>query len=75
MRVNYFLSMLGETLQRMDDPDASYSIAVPDLPQFRGLWARLPALAKSRTQISAIFAGERDEVVHLAEASTFTSVE
>ncbi len=52
MRVNYFLGILGETLQRMDDPNAKYTIALPDLNQYRGLWDRLPALAKSRTNIS-----------------------
>lgn len=55
MRVNYFISILGETLQRMDDPASNYSIALPDLPQYRGLWERLPRLAKSRTKISIIF--------------------
>ena len=54
MRVNYFLGMLGETLQRMDNPAARYSIALPDMKQYRGLWARLPQLAKSRTQISVL---------------------
>ena len=55
MRVNYFLAILGETLQRMADEDAKYSIALPDVPQFRGLWSRLPELAKSRTTITALF--------------------
>ena len=55
MRVNYFISVLGETLQRMDDDCANYSIALPDLPQYRGLWERFPDLAKFRTKISAIF--------------------
>jgi hypothetical protein len=55
MRVNYFLSMLGELLQRMDDPRGRYSIAMPDMKQFRGLWSRLPDLAKTRTTISALF--------------------
>lgn len=55
MRVNYFLGILGETLQRMDDANAMYSIALPDLKQFRNLWSRLPTLAKERTQISALF--------------------
>jgi hypothetical protein len=66
MRVNYFIGMLGETLQRMNDPDAKYSIAVPDLAQFRGLWNRLPELAKRRTGISALFvdaSGSVDEAV------------
>lgn len=55
MRMNYFLSILGELLQRMDDPAARYSIALPDLPQYRGLWERLPTLAKQRTGIDIMF--------------------
>lgn len=55
MRVNYFLAILGELLQRMSDADAHYSIALPDLPQYRGLWNRLPALSKERTTMSALF--------------------
>jgi hypothetical protein len=55
MRVNYFLAIIGETLQRMNDPDSKYSIAFPDMRQFRNLWARLPELAKTRTTISALF--------------------
>jgi len=55
MRVNYFLGILGATLQRMEDSNAKYSIALPDMQQFRNLWGRLPFLAKSRTGISAIF--------------------
>lgn len=55
MRLNYFLAVLGELLQRMDDPKARYSIAVPDMKQFRSLWSRLPAVARTRTQITALF--------------------
>ena len=55
MRANYFLSMLGELLQRMDDPDARYSIALPDMAQYRRLWERLPTLAKQRTGINILF--------------------
>lgn len=62
MRVNYFVSMLGETLQRMSDPAAKYSIAVPDIAQFRGLWERLPQLAKQRTQITALFVASEGDV-------------
>ena len=65
MRHNYFLGILGETLQRMHDAETRYSIALPDLPQFRGLWSRLPEVAKARTQISAIFVSE-DGAVDLA---------
>jgi hypothetical protein len=55
MRVNYFLCVLGELLQRMTDENAKYSIALPDHKQFRGLWTRLPSLAKDRTRITALF--------------------
>ncbi len=58
MRVNYFLGILGELLQHMHDPHTRYSIALPDLKQYRNIWARLPALAKQRTTIDAIFVSE-----------------
>jgi hypothetical protein len=67
MRVNYFIGILGETLQRMDDPASKYSIALPDVPQFRRLWSRLPRLAKKRTEITALFVNARGEVTELAE--------
>ncbi len=62
MRVNYFLGILGETLQRMEDPNAKYSIALPDIEQFRGLWKRLPSLAKLRTGITAIFVDKAGKI-------------
>lgn len=62
MRVNYFLAALGECLQRMSDPAARYSIALPDLPQFRGLWQRLPEVAKRRTGITCLFVDTRGGV-------------
>jgi hypothetical protein len=62
MRVNYFLMVLGEMLQHMHDPYARYSIALPDMRQFRGLWERLPWLAKSRLGITALFIGPNGEI-------------
>ncbi len=62
MRVNYFLGVLGEILQRMSDPAAKYSIALPDLPQFRRLWDRLPELSKRRIGISVLFVSESGRV-------------
>jgi hypothetical protein len=44
MRHNFFLMVLGELLQRMDDPKAKYSIAFPNMKQYRGLWDRLPRI-------------------------------
>src|SRR5262252_8708783 len=66
MQVNDFPGVLGELLQQMRDPQAKYSVALPDLPRFRRLWNRLPNPAKRRTGISALFvddAGRVREVV------------
>jgi hypothetical protein len=64
MRVNYFVAMLGELLQRMSLPDARYSIALPDMQQFRRLWERFPAFARERTRISALFVASHGAVDH-----------
>ncbi len=53
--VNYFVGMLGKLVQRMDDPDASYGIALPTNRQYRGLVDRLPALAKDRLHLSVFW--------------------
>ncbi|MDR3707187.1 MAG: hypothetical protein P4L33_02720 [Capsulimonadaceae bacterium] len=66
MRVNYFLCVLGETLQRMSDPAAKYSIALPDMQQYRRLWERLPILAKQRTAISVLFVANDGTVVEVS---------
>ena len=58
MRVNYFLSILGETLQRMENAQWQYYIALPKMSQYVGLWDRLPAPAKQRTQIKLILVDE-----------------
>jgi len=63
MRVNYFLAILGETLQRMGDENSRYSIALPDKQQYRNLWARLPNLAKQRTTIDAMFVNSDGKVM------------
>ncbi len=65
---NYFIAILGQILQRMEDVDAIYSIALPDLPRFRGLWDRLPAGAKLCTGITAIFVSSDGTVTELLSA-------
>ena len=65
MRVNYFLAILGETLQRMSDERATYSIALPDMAQYRRLWDGLPSLAKRRTSISLLLVSKEGAVIHL----------
>lgn len=67
MRGNYFKMVLGDALRRMDDPEARYSIALPDMRQYRGLWDRLPALAKRRMRTSALFVDDVEGVRKEAE--------
>lgn len=54
MRINYFLSILGEVLQRMDSEECEYYIALPKIQQYENLWRKLPLLAKQRTKIGMI---------------------
>jgi hypothetical protein len=66
MQVNDFLGVLGELLQQMRDPQAKYSVALPDLWQFRRLWDSLPEMAKRRTGFSALFVDDSGSVEELA---------
>jgi hypothetical protein len=63
-QVNYFVGVLGELVQRMDDVQASYGIALPDNRQYRGLVNRLPTLAKERLRLSVFWVSrEGDELI------------
>jgi hypothetical protein len=61
--VNAFVDVLGEVLQRMDDPACKYSVAIPDLEQFRRLWERLPLLSRQRTGITVLLVSLTGEVM------------
>jgi hypothetical protein len=63
---NYFLCAIAELLQRMTHDDAKYSLAFPDLPRYRGLWERLPILAKRRTQMSCLFVDKQGRICELS---------
>ncbi|WP_207084747.1 MarR family transcriptional regulator [Nocardioides sp. S5] len=52
---NYFVGALGELVQRMTEPEATYALALPDNRQYRGLVDRLPALAKRRLQLAVFW--------------------
>jgi hypothetical protein len=60
-QVNYFLGMLGELVQRMDDADAVYGIALPSNRQYRGLVGRLPTLAKERLRLTVFWVSREGE--------------
>jgi acetyl esterase/lipase len=52
----------ARAVQHIRHHAARYSIALPDLPQFRGLWQRLPEVAKRRTGITCLFVDTRGGV-------------
>ncbi len=54
-QVNYFLHALGELVQRMSDDTAQYGLALPDDPQYHGLVARLPPVARRRLALIVFF--------------------
>ena len=66
MQNNYFVGVIGELMQRMSDRRAKHSIAFPNLPKFRRLWSELPAVAKERLQLTALFVSEDGSVLELA---------
>jgi hypothetical protein len=65
MQNNYFVSVVGELMQRMSDDRAQHSIAFPDVPKFRRLWSELPMMVKWRLQLSALFVANDGSVVEL----------
>ena len=62
---NYFLGALGELVQRMDDPNARYALALPDNRRYRGLVARLPELARLRLNLTILFVSDDGEVTEV----------
>ena len=59
-QLNYFLGALGELLHQMSNPAATYGLALPDSQQYRGLAARLPALAWQRLRLTVLFVSRGD---------------
>ena len=57
--------MLGELLQRMNDENARYSVALPKTRRYRGLVQRFPELARRRLGLSVFWV--RDGVVRLED--------
>lgn len=67
MQNNYFLGVIGEIAQRMSDPSAKHSIALPDLPKFRRLWSELPLHFKASLSLTALFVGPDGTVTEFTE--------
>jgi len=72
-QVNYFLGALGELLQRMSDPEATYGLALPNSQQYRGLAARLPALAWQRLRLMVLFVSKDDAGQYTVQRITMPS--
>jgi hypothetical protein len=67
--IDSFVEALGRILQRMDNGNGKYSIALPDIKPFRNLWERLPNLAKNRTGITVLFVSNTGTVVETGNNS------
>jgi hypothetical protein len=52
---HFFIAVLGEVIQRIENQNNKYSIALPDTVPYQRLWKRLPQLAKKRLGITALF--------------------
>jgi hypothetical protein len=72
-QVSYFLGALGELLQRMSDPVATYGLALPDSQQYRGLAARLPTLAWQRLRLTVLFVGKNGAGQYIVQRVTMPS--
>ena len=64
-QVNYFLGALGELVQRMDDPSATYALALPAHRQYRGLANRLPEHARERLGLVVLWVIRTDDVLRV----------
>lgn len=60
MRVNYFVMILGELMQKIDSPDKKYGIALPAHQQFAKLIHKLPQFVKKQMKLH-IFLVKREE--------------
>jgi hypothetical protein len=58
---NYFVGLLGELVQRMNDPHATYAIALPENRQYRGLVGRLPGLARERLGLQVFWVARTED--------------
>jgi len=65
MQNNYFVGVVGELLQRMTDERAKHSIAFPDVPKFRRLWAEFPTMVKERLKLSVLFVSGNGSIMEI----------
>jgi hypothetical protein len=62
-----FLGALGELIQRMTDPHATYGLALPDHAQYRGLVQRLPHLVWDRLNLVVYFVSGSGDALTVRE--------
>jgi hypothetical protein len=64
---NNFRALLGDILMKRGEGATKYSIAIPDLPHWRGYWARLPGASKVRLGVTCIIVPVKGDSVELSE--------
>jgi hypothetical protein len=65
MQNNYFLTAIGELIQRMNGSCSKHSLAFPDLPKYRRFWSELPAFVKEQLSLTALFVSENGAVLEV----------
>lgn len=65
---NYFVGALGELVQRLDDPNARYGLALPNHRQYHGLVDRLPEEAKKRLNFVVYWVERGPEGVRVTDS-------
>jgi len=57
-----FRTGLGQLLQRMDDPDVNYAIALPDIPQFNKQYKMLPTRVRQLLNLHILLVNVKGNV-------------
>lgn len=67
-QTNYFIGALGELVQRMSDPEATYGLALPDTPVLRRLVGRLPAYGRNQLNLTLYWVSRTEDGLRVTEA-------
>ena len=61
MRINYFIAVLGELLQKMDASNKQYAVALPAYQQYASLINRLPFWVKQQLKLNFFLVKKQSE--------------
>ena len=68
-----FRTGLGQLIQRMDDPNANYGIAIPDIPSYLRQVEQIKPWVREKFQLHILFINENGGVHHLLPENALIS--